>query len=87
MRERPARAAYGTLQETIYANQCDLSVYRLKLDVGWVVVGVPPEERLDAQVRETLAVGESISLPGTSWVPSWPGGVRRTGRGLGSKGI
>lgn len=66
LRERPARVAYQALQETVYANQCDLSVYRLQLEAGWIVaiVGAPPEERLDVQFRETLAVGESISLPG-----------------------
>ena len=64
--EQPAGEVYQALQQTIFVNQCDLSVYRLnQLDHVWFVaiVGQPPVPELDGALREILATGEAASLP------------------------
>ncbi len=64
--EHQSGQAYQTLQETILANQCDLSIYRLKQfeDVWFVaIIGAQPVSAIDDVAREILAAGEPASLP------------------------
>jgi hypothetical protein len=63
--ERPAGRAYARARETIYQEDCDLSVYRFTLcEVFHVaILGRTPPERLDQTLRLILASGEPTSLP------------------------
>ena len=63
--ERVALATYTKAQDTVFANECDLSVYRFKLrDVSHVaVLGSQPEPGLHTQLESILSAGEPTSLP------------------------
>ena len=65
--ERPARQAYNKAQGAIYGYEpdCDLSAYRLRINQVWhvAVVGTPPPDDLDEQLRAILSGAEALTLP------------------------
>ena len=67
--ENKAKAGqvYTPLQELIFEEQenCDLSVYRLRITDGWhvVVVGERPAESLHQRIEALLTKGTLVTLP------------------------
>jgi hypothetical protein len=61
-----AGEAYFPLQQFLFEvkNECDLSVYRLKITEGWhiVVVGVKPSDAQHAHIEALLTKGTLVSL-------------------------
>lgn len=86
--ERPAGRAYFQAQEAIFQAECDLSAYRLQLNRLWhvAVVGEPPPEDLDEQLRGILAAGEEVSLPSDVLRLLHERGMRARRRGPWSEG-
>jgi len=68
-----ARQAYFRSQETVFCAPCDLSVFRFLLNhVSHVaVIGVPPPEELDQQLRRILRAGALSALPGDILLALW----------------
>lgn len=63
--ESPAASVYFKAQETVFRNDCDLSVYRFKLrEVSHVaILGESPAPELQAQLADLLAAGTAVQLP------------------------
>jgi hypothetical protein len=63
--ERPAGRAYFRAQEAIRDAECDVSVFRVRLEQDWhvAVLGQTPPESLDRSLRRILAWGEPTTLP------------------------
>lgn len=63
--DRPSGRVYQELQSTIAECECDLSVYRFRLDAAWhiAVLGETPSTRLDETLTALLASGDPVSVP------------------------
>ncbi len=64
--EKQAGRAYRKAQDLLFATpDCELSSYRFHLDRIWhvAVLGDPPPEDLDRQLRTILSKGVPASLP------------------------
>lgn len=61
-----AGAVYTPLQQIVFTEQdnCDLSVYRLKINEGWhvVVVGEKPSDALSLRLETLLTQGMLVTL-------------------------
>lgn len=62
---RMSAQVYQQLQRTIFEVECDLSVYRFRLDAAWhvAVLGETPPASLDEKLTALLQSGEPVSLP------------------------
>jgi hypothetical protein len=63
-REQTAGRAYSQAQQTIFSQDCDLSVYRFQLSEVWhmAVLGEKPPPDLERRLRRILALGEPLTL-------------------------
>jgi len=64
-KEGAARQAYFAAQDTIYKVECNISTYRFLLRGIWhvAVIGEPPPEELDQELRHALRHGDPVPLP------------------------
>jgi hypothetical protein len=63
--DRPSGRIYLQLQSAIAEVECDLSVYRFRLDAAWhiAVLGETPLPSLDEMLTALLASGDPVSVP------------------------
>jgi len=63
--EQIAGLAYSQAQQTIFGQDCDLSVYRFQLNRVWhvAVLGEPPPGHLESRLHRILSPGEPTTLP------------------------
>ena len=63
--ERRSARAYRQAQDTVFAVECDLSVYRVLVNriPHVAVLGQPPPADLDRRLDHILAAGEPVTLP------------------------
>ena len=60
-----ANRIYQKFQHEIFVIDCDLSVYRFRMDGVWyvAVVGKDPPAKLDQKIEALLASEEAVTLP------------------------
>ena len=59
-----AGGVYTPLQQIVFDEDCDLSVYRLKITEGWhvVVLGERPNDALSQRIEALLTQGTLVTL-------------------------
>src|SRR3989337_1112254 len=64
-REHIAGLAYSQAQQTIFGQDCDLSVYRFQLNRVWhvAVLGEEPPTNLQSVLQRILSLGDPTTLP------------------------
>ena len=64
MNKAKAGQVYTPLQQMVFKEACDLSVYRLKITEGWhvVVLGERPNNQLRQRIEALLTNGTLVTL-------------------------
>ena len=64
MNKAKAGQVYTPLQQIVFKEECDLSVYRFKIAEGWhvVVLGERPNNQLQQRIEALLTNGTIVTL-------------------------